>query len=171
MPTAEPRPTPLDRLWRMGLRVAWRAVNVWYFVARPRSLRGVCVAVWLDGRLLTVEHSYKEGLGLPAGGRRRRETPAEAAARELSEEVGIRVAPDALRHVFDLPCRWRYAEELVHYFELELEEAPAVRIDRREVSRAAFRHPDELEEEALLLPVRNFLRELRRRGYPTGPVE
>lgn len=158
------RPGVVDGLWRVGLFVAWRGLRLYWFVLRPRNLRGVCVAVWWDGRLLTVEHTYKSGLGMPAGGPRRREDPREAAARELCEEVGIEVAPEALRHLFDLPCEYRYVSEIVHYFELRPSREPEVRIDRREIRSARFRTPDEIEAVDTLKPLRIFLREWRRRA-------
>lgn len=161
--TTDPRPGVLDRAWRAGLFVAWRMLGLWFFVARPRSRQGVCVAVWWRERLLTVEHTYKSGIGVPAGGLRRGEPPRLAAARELAEEVGIEVPPEALVPLFELPCEWRYVSETIHYFELRPQAEPRVRVDRREIERAAFRHPEELDPAELLPPVRNFLAEWRRR--------
>jgi 8-oxo-dGTP diphosphatase len=165
------RPGLVDRLWRAGLFVAWRVLGLWFFVARPRARTGVCIAVWWEGRLLAIEHSYKRGIGLPGGGPRRGEPPRAAAARELVEEVGIEVEPDVLRALFTLPCEWRYVTETIHYFELRPRLEPAVRADGREVVGAAFLLPEELERAELLPPVRNFLRELRRREsrYPSRP--
>lgn len=165
------RTRPLDRLWRAGLVVAWRLLGLWFFLARPRDRIGVCVAVWWDGQLLAIEHSYKRGLGLPGGGPRRGEPPRTAAARELVEEVGIEVTPAALRPLFSLPCEWRYVTETIHYFELRPRVEPAVRADGREILRAFFVRPEELERAELLPPVRNFLEEWRRREsrYPPPP--
>jgi 8-oxo-dGTP pyrophosphatase MutT (NUDIX family) len=154
----------MDRAWRAALFVGWRLVGLWFFVARPRARRGVCVAVWWGGRLLAVEHSYKRGLGLPGGGLRRGEAPDAAAARELAEEVGIAVAPAALEPLFELPCEWRYVTETVHYFALRPDAEPSPRPDGREILRAFFHSPDELEAADLLPPTRNFLREWRRRS-------
>jgi 8-oxo-dGTP diphosphatase len=52
-----------------------------------------------SGRFLVVRHSYSDPKrwGLPGGGYRPdRETPAEAAAREVAEELGLTLAPDTL---------------------------------------------------------------------------
>ncbi len=44
-----------------------------------------------DGRLLLVRHSYKSGWATPGGFVNRREVAADAAVREVSEEVGLEV--------------------------------------------------------------------------------
>lgn len=109
------------------------------------------------GRVLCVEHSYKRGLGLPAGAARRGESPRETAARELHEEVGIEARPEALRAVCAFEHRWRHATERAHFFALELEREPELRIDGREIRAARFAAPRELLAERLLPPVRVFL--------------
>lgn len=49
------------------------------------------------GRLLLLRQPPNQGWTLPAGLLRRRESPPLGAARELAEETGIQVSPDALR--------------------------------------------------------------------------
>ena len=52
----------------------------------------ICVVERADGHLLLVRQSYRRGgWGFPGGLLRRREEPADAARRELSEELGIDV--------------------------------------------------------------------------------
>jgi 8-oxo-dGTP pyrophosphatase MutT (NUDIX family) len=65
--------------------------------------------------------------------------PRHAAVRELREEVGIAVAPDALLALGEFVVHHSYIEDHVHAFELSLPAAPAVRIDLREVVWAGFR--------------------------------
>lgn len=55
------------------------------------------VALWHEGRLLLVHTRDRECWELPGGGIDAGESPREAAARELWEEAGQRIAPSALR--------------------------------------------------------------------------
>ncbi|MTE19138.1 NUDIX domain-containing protein [Streptomyces sp. TRM43335] len=55
------------------------------------------VALWHAGRLLMVRVRDRDCWELPGGGIEPGETPREAAARELWEESGLRVAPERLR--------------------------------------------------------------------------
>jgi 8-oxo-dGTP pyrophosphatase MutT (NUDIX family) len=82
-------PRPLHRAF---LRLAHRLRHRWRKFARS-SLAGVSVFVTdLDGRLLLVRHSYGPGgWALPGGGINRSESPEEAAAREVAEEVGCTI--------------------------------------------------------------------------------
>ncbi len=49
-----------------------------------------------DGALLLIRQTYRRGWGLPGGLLAKGETPAEAAVREVREEVGIALDADAL---------------------------------------------------------------------------
>ena len=52
----------------------------------------ICVVERADGHMLLVRQSYRrDGWGFPGGLLRRREEPADAARRELREELGIDV--------------------------------------------------------------------------------
>ena len=52
----------------------------------------ICVIERVDGHLLLVRQSYRrDGWGFPGGLMRRREDPADAARREVKEELGIDV--------------------------------------------------------------------------------
>ena len=52
----------------------------------------ICVVERPDGHMLLVRQSYRgDGWGFPGGLMRRREEPADAARRELHEELGIDV--------------------------------------------------------------------------------
>jgi 8-oxo-dGTP pyrophosphatase MutT (NUDIX family) len=123
---------------------------------RPRA-EGSIVAVWHAGRVLLVRNSYRRPLSMPAGNLRRGESPIAAAARELREEVGIAAAPDRLRWVREVVHHTDWKEDHSHVFELELDAAPRVAIDGREVVWAGFVTPDEALAHELSLPVRVYL--------------
>lgn len=57
----------------------------------------LCVVTRADGQILFVRQTYRrDGWGFPGGLLRRREEPADAARRELREELGIDVDLDGL---------------------------------------------------------------------------
>src|SRR5919199_1540826 len=65
----------------LGARAAWR-------VLKPKH-HGAVVALWRGDRLLMVHQTYRRCWLLPGGGIGRRETPEEAARRELKEELAL----------------------------------------------------------------------------------
>jgi ADP-ribose pyrophosphatase YjhB (NUDIX family) len=75
-------------------RVYWRLV-------RPKRF-GVKVALTCGSEILLVRHSYMAGWGLPGGGYRpRRETPEQAARREMHQELGIHLGEVTVLGEFD----------------------------------------------------------------------
>jgi len=92
------------------------------------------VAVWHGERLLLIRHSYRLGEALPGGTIGISERPADAAARELHEEVGILVSPGEL-----VPLRsWRQKKGDTWLFEYRPRALPRVVPDQREVVAARF---------------------------------
>jgi 8-oxo-dGTP pyrophosphatase MutT (NUDIX family) len=71
---------------------------------RVITVSAVCFA--RDGRVLTVRKRGTSMFMLPGGKPEAGETPAECAAREVHEELGVVVDPDALRlvGVWDAPA-------------------------------------------------------------------
>lgn len=94
-----------------------------------------------QGRVLLVRHSYGHGLwGLPGGAVGRREDPAEAARRELREEVGCEAG--ALTPSGDVTRDFHGARNRVHMFAGVTEDVP--RPDGREIVAAQFFSMDAL---------------------------
>ena len=60
-------------------------------VAPSYTVGAMCIIERTDGALLFVRHSYRSRWGVPGGRLNRREDPAEAARREVWEEVGLEV--------------------------------------------------------------------------------
>ena len=55
------------------------------------TVGAMCVIERADGRVLLVRHLYRQRWGIPGGLLQRRESPSDAARREVREEVGLEV--------------------------------------------------------------------------------
>jgi ADP-ribose pyrophosphatase YjhB (NUDIX family) len=60
-------------------------------VAPKYTVGAMCLIERSDGRVLLVRQTYRNRWGLPGGLVARREPPADAARREVAEEVGLDV--------------------------------------------------------------------------------
>ena len=145
-----------DRAWRVGLRAAYQVQLVWWRLRRP-SIHGAYVAVWWDDRVLVIKNSYRRRVSFPAGGLNRRETAREAAVRELREEVGSSVSPDALHYFGEIVGDEGPAEDHAHVFELRCEARPTFVVDGREVVWAEFLSPAEALDRGAVEVVRRYL--------------
>ena len=154
-----------DAIVRLGLIVAYRLLLAYWSMNGRRS-HGVYVLAWWQDRLLLVRHAYKPKLFVPGGNPRRGEAFLAAAARELREEVGIAVEPSALRRVGQLVNRHEHKYDVVEIFEVELDRAPELEIDGREIIWAGFRAASELPMLDLSPLTQEFLREVRPGGPP-----
>jgi 8-oxo-dGTP pyrophosphatase MutT (NUDIX family) len=143
----------IDLLFRLLYRCAYRLMRVYWATFHPR-VHGALVAVWHRGEVLVVRTSYAPFHQLPGGYVRRGETGAEAASRELLEELSLRVDPADLVRVADVHHRFDGKREQVEIFELAVAERPAFAVDRREVVDARFLAPDEALRLELFPPVR-----------------
>jgi 8-oxo-dGTP pyrophosphatase MutT (NUDIX family) len=76
------------------LRVGSPFARLWWRIRRPTTYGVKALVRHPDGRFLVVRHSYADTRrwSLPGGGYKpNRETPEVAAAREVREELGLRV--------------------------------------------------------------------------------
>ena len=62
--------------------------RLWWRLRRPAH-DGAVAALWLGGRVLAVQRSYRANPSRPGGGVRRGGAPQEAAGCELREELGL----------------------------------------------------------------------------------
>lgn len=146
----------IDAAWRCALRAAYLLMRAYWAVFHPAT-HGVLVAVWHGGEVLILETSYARQRSMPGGYRRRRESPIDAARRELREEVGLRVQASELRPLFTMRHAWMGKDEHVDVLELRPAARPRLEIDRREIVAARFYPPAEALALELLPPVRRAI--------------
>lgn len=131
----------VDLGFQTAYKVAHRMLRAYWFVRRPQT-HGALVAVWHAGELLLVKNSYRRHYTLPGGYIRDGETPVQAAARELGEEVGIHIPPEGVRQAMSAIKEFENRHDHVTLCEVELDERPTVRVDNREVIWAGFLPPE-----------------------------
>ena len=141
---------------RFAYRSAYWAARVWWFIRRPQTF-GAVVALWNDGRILLVQTSYRRCYTLPGGFMKSGETAAEAASRELAEELQLFIPPAALKLGWCGSRRFESREDTVTICEVLLDAPPAIRVDGRELMRADWKTPTEARSMVLLPHVRDYL--------------
>lgn len=140
----------MNGAWRFGYRLAFLILKMWWAVRRPRHA-GALVALWHRGEVLLVRASYRKAWTLPGGGVRTGEEPADAAVRELEEELGI-AWHGPLRHAVSIEEYWENRDQVVHIFEASVRQKPPLRFDNREIVEARFFHPAEIAEMKIVPP-------------------
>lgn len=134
-------PAPLHRL---ALRVAHSLRLSWWRITR-KTVRGCSIiAANPSGCVMLVRHSYhyEEVWMLPGGGLAAGESPVDAAARELAEEVGCTLADAQYLGTFTLGRNgWTNLIELVSG---TTSDAPHP--DGREIAAARFFDPHALPD-------------------------
>ncbi len=136
-------------------------------VRRPHT-RGALVAVWNAGEILIVKNSYRAQYTLPGGYIRPGESPVEAGARELAEEVDIQAQSGELREVYTGIRPFEHRRDEVTIVELDLDERPALAVDRREVVWAGFESPLRVLALPTVPHVGEYLRLVVDRESPRG---
>jgi len=126
----------------------------------------VLVALWCDGKLLLIQNTYKPYLNVPGGGVKAGESLVEAAARELAEEVGIRVPGDTLKFVAHFQRERDHIDDGGYVFECVLEVEPPVRVDRREVKCGAFLSVGAARQYPLAPVLERYLADREKRTAP-----
>jgi len=150
----------IDRCWRVAYWIGFRLIRLWRRLRHPDH-HGALVAIWHNGRILTVRQSYRANPGWPGGGIGRGEDPRDAARRELAEELGLVVDPADLVLVRTMIVDWDFCRDHVRVFELHLPAEPQLKIDNREIVAAQFVAPRTLLAAEGLSPViRAYLEDL-----------
>jgi len=145
-----------DHAFRALYKVAYRGHLVACFFLRPKT-QGAYVAVWHDDKILLIRNSYKSAYTLPCGGIERKESPVDAAKRELLEEVGLDLPINAFRRVYETVNRTEFKLDHIFLYEVRLVTLPSPKPDGREVVWAEFRRVSDALDMPLFPPVRDYL--------------
>ena len=118
-------------LRRLGYRIAYRALQAFWFVARPPK-QGVKCLVTCHDRVLLVRHTYgNRAWDVPGGAMKRGEPPLSAAGREMDEELGLAAAE--WRAIGEIRGNANHRRDTIHCFRAEMCE-PSLTIDRGELA-------------------------------------
>ncbi len=150
-----PPPNFHDRAWQAAYRFGFPMARTWWRL-RQRPHEGALVAVYVGRKLLLVRSSYRSKWSFPGGGVRPGETPAQAAQRELLEEVGLAASVIGPAQVVN--GIWDCRPDQVHVFRLRLDQPPTLQLDNREVVAARLFSPAELDQLPMIGPVNAYLR-------------
>lgn len=127
---------------RAALKLAHALRLAWWGVRRPQVHGCNAIVVNPAGEVLLIRHSYQSPNRwmLPGGGIGRRESPEQAAVREVVEEAGCRIVNARCIAVETVPLAG--ARNHIHLVVGETSDEPVP--DGREIVAAAFFAPDGL---------------------------
>jgi 8-oxo-dGTP pyrophosphatase MutT (NUDIX family) len=109
------------QLKRVGFRVAYRLLQLIWFVRRPYT-RGVKCLITSPEGVLLVRHTYgRRSWDLPGGALKRDEEPLACARREMEEELGMRDADWSAAGT--IQGRQNHRRDLIYCFRTELAQA------------------------------------------------
>jgi 8-oxo-dGTP pyrophosphatase MutT (NUDIX family) len=148
-------------LMRCRFYISWPGLAM-YFALRPRAR---VVITDTSGRLLLVQGMWKlwyddNGWSLPGGGIDPGESPAQAAARELDEELGIATTPAELQPVAREWLGEYGIGGTVHLFSLKIQDNVPLTPQSHEIAAARWYTTDELQALPLKSDVRRALQHL-----------
>jgi ADP-ribose pyrophosphatase YjhB (NUDIX family) len=127
----------INKAARLFYKLGYRALLILWFFTRP-TVYGVYIAVWHQEKLLVIKNSYKKRFTIPCGRIKRGEDRAEAAVRELYEEVNLKLEKEQLTFVGEFKGQHKHATDIGIFFEITMTEMPQVQVDKREVVWARF---------------------------------
>lgn len=146
----------MDPLYRAAFATGFRSARLLWRVTRPRH-QGALVAVLVGDSMLLVRQSYRPELSMPGGGVSPGETAAEAALRELDEELAIDADGGGLREVHVATGLWDGRIDTVTFFELRCATPPTVELDNREIVDATLVPIDAIDPATVTGPVAAYL--------------
>ena len=106
----------MRQLLHLGMRLANRLRFAWWRIRKPHVYGAKVIVLNADGAVLLIRHSYirSHQWMLPGGGIGRGELPADAAVREVREEVGLSV--DRVDHHGEFLDTSTGAQNHIHIF-------------------------------------------------------
>lgn len=151
--------TLFPRIWGVLLSVVFWCARIIVTMLKIR-IQGALVAVWKGEKILLVRKSYRKKWSVPGGQLKKGETWRQAAVRETFEEVGVHLPVEELVFLKEVPGELG-PRDRAHLFEVEIDGAIDLKIDRREIIFADFVAPEAALQEDLAEDVKRYLEERR----------
>jgi 8-oxo-dGTP pyrophosphatase MutT (NUDIX family) len=131
-------------LRRLGYRLAYRVLQVFWFVRRPPKAGVKCLVTCRD-RVLLVRHTYgSRAWDVPGGAIKRGEPPLAAARREMGEELGL--ASAEWTGIGEVRGNVNHRRDTIHCYRVEMCE-PVLTVDRGELAEVDWFARDALPED------------------------
>jgi ADP-ribose pyrophosphatase YjhB (NUDIX family) len=159
----------IDACFRLAYRIAYRLMCAYWRLTHAHT-HGALVAIWHQGKILLVRNSYVDYYSLPGGYLKANETARDAALRELTEELSIRILPNELRMGHEETHRWVGKTDHVTLFDVEVAVRPPFRVDRREVVEADFFTPEAALALNLFPPLRRHIEQHQSKDAGAGTI-
>jgi 8-oxo-dGTP pyrophosphatase MutT (NUDIX family) len=138
-------------------------------VAPNYTVGAMCLIERADGRLLFIRHLYRHRWGVPGGLLQRHEIPADAARREVREEIGVDIKLVG-EPVVNVDVRPRRIDIVFRARLVNESDADRAHPSSVEVLEARWFHPTELPE--LQFETAQAIQSLARASYapPARPL-
>ena len=145
-----------DKIAQLFLKLTYNSMLFLWSFTRP-TVHGVFIAIWYKQKLLVIKNSYKKSFTIPCGRIKSGEDAANAAVRELYEEVGLRVDKHQMKFIGVYSSCYRNIKDIGNFFEIEMTEQPKIQVDNREVIWFQFMPLDQVTDLNLNPTVRAWL--------------
>ena len=126
-----------DKIAQLFFKLTYKILLFIWTFTRP-TVHGVFIAIWYKEKLMMIKNSYRKSFTIPCGRIKRDEDIADAAVRELFEEVGLRVDKNQLKFIGIYSANYSNIKDIGNFFEIEMTELPKIRLDNREVIWCQF---------------------------------
>ena len=132
-----------NKIAQLFLKLTYKSLLFLWAFTKP-TVHGVFVAIWYKEKLLVIRNSYRKSFTIPCGRLKRNEDMADAAARELYEEVGLRVDKHLMKFIGVYSANYSNIKDIGNFFEIEMSELPKIQLDNREVIWSQFMPLDQV---------------------------
>jgi 8-oxo-dGTP pyrophosphatase MutT (NUDIX family) len=133
----------MNSVQQLFLKTAYPLLKVYWFLLRPNTI-GVRCLITSGNNILLIQHSYGSSRwSVPGGGIKSSESLADAAKREVFEEVGIRIS--AVKNIGEVFYDAEYKKDPIWIFHTEVM-SDDFKIDGLEIMNAQWFPMDDLPE-------------------------
>jgi len=126
------------------LALLYKFACLYWRIFQPVSLGVTAIVTNETGEILLVRHSYRKGWFLPGGGVQRGESIEQSLARELYEEVGIKISGEPKLFFGPYYRRFNGKHDHVFCYKVESWEQYPDKVPNMEVVEARFFSPLEI---------------------------